>query len=367
LADLEQETPHVDLVPQEAGLRLWTASAGAPSIEFSVALVEEIRTEVVRAMHGLGRGGIEVGGLLIGTFEDDNYVVDTWRLIRCDHSRGSSFLLSDRDVATLSCQIEATQVDPILEGRRVLGWFVSHTRGGLETRIEESQLHMRHFDTPGSLLLTVQPTRFGDAQAAIHVFEPGEPPSLPPLDPPLPILPAPGVRSSSRAPQPAPAPKLPWLDEATEPAKRRSFGRRWLPWMAGAAGLAFLVLGIFSVRAQKRAAGELLARSGPVHVEPSGPPEPLLSVHLEKAEDSIQVSWDASSPAVAGARSGVLTVLDQGAVFSRKLTPGELKLGRIDYTRSQGEIHVRLSVDTASRRISEEAHYEPSRFPDQFR
>jgi len=367
LADPAQEEPVSGREPAEEPALIWTASDAATTIRFSAAVIEQIRSEVVRALHGMGRGGIEAGGLLLGKCEDDNYLIDAWRPIRCDHSRGSSFLLSDRDVATLSCQIEAVQVDPLLEGRRVVGWFVSHTRGGLAPRIEESQVHMRHFDATGSLLLTIQPSRSADAEAIIHIYEHDEPPSLVPLDPPLPILPAPGANGpSGQSTDPAP-PKLPWLGGPDQAPPERSFRKRWLPWVAGSAGLAFIAFSVFTVRAQRRLAQEAVDHAPPVHIEPSGPPRPLLSVHLNRASDSIEITWDTSTAALAGARSGILTVLDRGATFSRNMTANELKLGRIDYTRSQGEIRVRLSVDTAAGRLTEDAHYEPFRLPSQSR
>ncbi len=346
-------------------MRLWTASSGAPSIEFSPALLEEVRSEVVRALHGMGKGGLEVGGILLGRFEGENYRIDTWRPVRCDYSRGSSFLLSDRDVATLSCQIEAVQADPVFEGRRVLGWFISHTRGGLEPRVDESQMHTRLFDNPGSLLLTVQPSRFGDAHVGIHIFEPGDPPSLRPLDPPLPLLPAPGVRTASADNRTGVQPQtgLPWQMEAEAPARRSVFATKWLKWVVSAAGVAFIVLAVLAARGGKQVSQGVQASAGPVHVDPSGPPRALLSLHLRKTDDAIEVSWDTSSPGVNGASAGVLTVLDQGEVFARQLTAEELRLGRIDYTRSFGEIRVRLSVTGKDGQQVEEAHYAPNNLP----
>jgi hypothetical protein len=346
-------------------MRRWTSSSGAPSIEFSPALLEEVRAEVVRALHGMGKGGLEVGGILLGTFEGENYRIDTWRPVRCDYSRGSSFLLSDRDVATLSCQIEAVQADPVFEGRRVLGWFISHTRGGLEPRVDESQMHTRLFDNPGSLLLTVQPSRFGDAQVGIHIFEPGDPPSLRPLDPLLPLLPAPGLRNSPADNRTGVQPRtvLPWDPRVDPPSRRSIFAAKWLKWVVSAAGVAFMVLAVLAVRGDKQVAQGVQASAGPAHVEPTGPPRALLSLHLQKTEDAIEVSWDASSPPVSGATAGVLSVLDQGELFTRSLTADDLRLGRIEYTRSIGEIRVRLSVNGKDGEFVEEAHYTPHRLP----
>lgn len=363
MAEPDRGEPQSGLVPSNDAVRLWTSSDGEIAIEFSVALIEEIRTEIVRALHGIGRGGVEVGGLLLGTVDGGDYFIDAWRPIRCDHSRGASFLLSDRDIATLSCQIEAVQVDPALEGRQVAGWFVSHTRGGLDPRIEESELHTTHFATTGSILLTVQPSRYGDAEAAVHLFEPGDPPSLLPLDPPLSILPAPGVRSASGESRQLLEQPAPWPNQPAPPSRKVSFVRRWLPWLVAAAAAAFFILGILAVRGQKQTAQAKIGESGPVHIEPTGPPRPLLSLHLEKAEDSIQISWDATSPAISSAKSGTLTVVDQGETFTRALTGDELRLGRIDYTRSQGEIRIRLTVDTDAGQLAEDAHYEPFHLP----
>ncbi len=75
------------------------------------------------------------------------------------------------------------------------------------------------------------------------------------------------------------------------------------------------------------------------------------------------MSWDTSSPGVSGASAGVLTVLDQGEIFARQLTAEELRMGRIDYTRSFGEIRVRLLVTGKDGELVEEAHYAPHNLP----
>ncbi|MBE0659969.1 MAG: hypothetical protein IH602_19910, partial [Bryobacteraceae bacterium] len=224
-----------------AHTRLWTASSGSPSIHFDPTLLDELRTESVRALHGMGKGGIEIGGILLGTIGDGLYTVQMWRPVRCDYSRGSSFLLSERDVATLSCQLEAVQADPVFANLRVVGWFVSHTRGSLDPRIDESQLHTRLFNLPGSLLLVLKPDRFGDADIAIHTFEPGDPPSLRPLDPLLPLLPqlpAHGVRPAAVLDLNAPPPPL--LAENRFGADSPPVKRRWLAAIAAVAGITFL-------------------------------------------------------------------------------------------------------------------------------
>jgi hypothetical protein len=344
--------------------RIWTASSGSPSIQFDPALLEEIRAEAARALHGMGKGGIEIGGILLGEVEEGRHNIRHWRPVRCDYSRGSSFLLSDRDIATLSCQIEAVQADPHFAGLRVAGWFVSHTRGSLDPRIEESQLHTRLFNVPGSLLLVLKPGRYGDAEIAIHVFEPGDPPSLRPLDPLLPVLASHSVKPSAVLELNTPPPPL--LSDSRFGAEPPSAmpRRRWLAITAAVAGIAFLAIGGIAMWNGTPGRGIQAPAAAPAPVKPSGPPRQLVSLHLEGTGDAIRVSWDTSAPALADATSGSLSVWDQGEVFVRRLSADDLRLGVIEYTRSQGEIRVQLTVTTKNGQFSEQAHYAPFRIPE---
>lgn len=344
--------------------RVWTASSGSPSIQFDPALLEEIRSEAVRALHGMGKGGIEIGGILLGQVEDGQITIRQWRPVHCDYSRGSSFLLSDRDVATLSCQIEAVQVDPVFAGLRVIGWFVSHTRGSLDPRIEESQLHTRLLNSPGSLLLILKPGRFGDAEIAIHSFETGDPPSLRPLDPILPVLANQTVKPPAVLNLDTPPPPL--LSESRfgaepPPSVPR---RRWLAVTAAVAGIVFLTIGGISMwnnAPDRRMQASIAVQP---QVQPAGPPRQLLSLHLEGIEDAIRVSWDTSSPVLKDAESGSLSVWDQDQIFFRTLSAEELRLGTIEYTRSLGEVRVQLTITTQQGKFSEQAHYAPFRVPE---
>jgi hypothetical protein len=312
----------------------------------------------------MGKGGIEIGGILLGTIGDAHYTLQNWRPIRCDYSRGSSFLLSDRDIATLSCQVEAVQADPAFANLRVVGWFVSHTRGSLDPRIDESQLHTRLFNLPGSLLLVLKPDRYGDADIAIHTFEPGDPPSLRPLDPLLHVLAAHSVKPSAVLELDPPPPTL--LAETRFGADPPPAKRRWLAIISAVAGITFLVIGgiaMWNGAPSNQSVAPPLP-SQPAQVAPSGPPRQLLSLHLEGAGDAIRISWDTSSASLRDPKSGSLSVWDRGQVFFRQLSVEELRLGTIDYTRSLGEVRVRLTIQTSEGEWSESAHFAPILVPE---
>jgi hypothetical protein len=341
-----------------AGTATWLAGNGGFRVDYPVLLFESIRRKASFAMHGIGHGGIEIGGLLLGRCDGDHFELLSWRPIHCDHSRGSSFLLSDRDVATLSCQIEALGVDPVLAGQQILGWFVSHTRGTLDPRAEEAGLHARLLKRYGSLLLLLQPSRFGDAEIRFSRFQPDANEFLS-FEPALHISPLAEAVEAPDPDPPAPA-RIP-------PSRQPRSWRGIVAWFVGLAGLVFVLLAVATFVRHSRttppAAVEASAAPGAPIAVPSSPVR-LPSLDIRPSGDVLAVTWDPQSPAVKEASGAILTVFDQGQRFSRELSREELDLGRIEYTRSTAEIRVLLLLrlrDGSAR--TEQAHFSTQWLP----
>ena len=53
---------------------LWTVPESPISVEYSLVVIEEIRHEVAEGYQRLSRGGIEVGGVLYGTWSTNRTV-----------------------------------------------------------------------------------------------------------------------------------------------------------------------------------------------------------------------------------------------------------------------------------------------------
>ncbi len=149
----------------------WQADAGRYRIDFTGNILEELRFETSRAMNGYACLGM--GGVLLGRRSADGDVVEAWKPIACDHSRGPGFLLSARDEAALSPFLEGVCVGSEVTGAavsplQILGWFVSHPKGELEATEVELELHSRYWLGQGFLMI-VRPDRLGDAEVQVYL------------------------------------------------------------------------------------------------------------------------------------------------------------------------------------------------------
>ena len=301
----------------------WRGQDGAFTLHYEPRVLEEIRADVMAAMYGAGSGGRETGGLLLGQRSGEaEFHLEGWRPVRCDHTRGPSFLLSSRDAAILGMQAGEL-------GERLIGWFVSHARGEMGMRAEEQQLHSKVLPETAALFMTFCPGRFGDALLHFHLVEGVRRTEVPGrlLLPPLPEL----VRAATVDRQPV---------QEQAPVKRRWNGRKWaLPAAAGVAGLVFVAAGWRLWRGPESGVA-----AAPVRTAPAGVPQYVLTLHIERVGTRLEISWDP----LAGDEPGTvaaLTVADQGRTFVRRLKPEELKLGRIQYTRPASEIRVALLIE----------------------
>jgi len=315
-------------------LETWRSPDDVFVIHYPAPLLEEIRADIMMAMHGPGRGGIETGGILLGGRDEaGEFVLEGWRPIRCEHSRGSSFQLSPRDVAALSCQVEG------LSGGGtggVVGWYVAHFRGALGLRTEELDLHGRVFPQQASLFVTIAPEKFGDAAIRFYLIQSGPEPSATAVPGLLRLAPAPGLTAA------------PAEERLSGPRLVRTRGASPLRWLWPVAAAMALVVGsvigwqVWSARQPKSEAAAAV-------IPPSGDPVEVFTLHVEPVGDRLEISWEPPE-AGAGNFTATLTVVDQDRAFVRPLTPSELALGRIRYTRPTTGIRVSLLLESPNAR-----------------
>lgn len=141
----------------------------APGRDLEILSVEDalrgIRDFSIDGHMRLARGGIEVGGVLFGAHEGPRIWVQAWRPIACEHASGPSFILSEKDDASLTRMVDEYQADPALHGMLPVGWFVSHTRSGIEIRDHELKFWEKHFAESWQIALVVKPSRFQPVDA----------------------------------------------------------------------------------------------------------------------------------------------------------------------------------------------------------
>jgi two-component system cell cycle sensor histidine kinase/response regulator CckA len=79
----------------------WSVPECPFTIESSARVLDDIRLAVTDAFFSLPRGGAEIGGILLGTFDQGRLVISDYAALDCEHAYGPSFVLSPPDEARL--------------------------------------------------------------------------------------------------------------------------------------------------------------------------------------------------------------------------------------------------------------------------
>src|SRR5689334_15702897 len=108
----------------DSRLAQWTAPGCPFRIEYSIAVLDDIRLAVMDAFFSLPRGGVEIGGLLLGDYRDGRVSIRNSALLECEHALGPSFTLSPADETRLEQQLAGFRQD---SARKLVGWYHSHT------------------------------------------------------------------------------------------------------------------------------------------------------------------------------------------------------------------------------------------------
>ncbi len=366
----------------EAKLGSWTVPESPISIEYSLVVVEEIRRQVTDGMQRLSRGGIEVGGILYGVHDGDSVRLLAIRPIACEHARGPAFIFSENDRVALAAQLKHDSEDPELQGFVCVGWYLSHTRGGVDLTETDLELYNSFFAEAWQVVLVIRPGRASSMRAGFFVREfdgaiqsersylefsfPDRlaavfdrPPrsarvnsdrnSIPPLEtdggaPPFLreyATPEPTQREQTRREytqrDSAPAVEPPSFgQEVTGPEMfgqeirgarfSLSGGKKWL-WLAVWAA----VLGVFALLAVR-------------YLLPPARPEPIQLTVVE-TDGVLQIAWNAAAKPVRSATRGTLEISDGTEPHHLALSPEDLARGSFSYKRSSGDAEIRLIVE----------------------
>lgn len=322
-----QPYPRIPVSPGEIECTTWRDSEGVFHVEASRAVLEEIRAEAMRGLLGLGRGGIEKGGLLLGRRMGNLLRVTSWRPIACSHADGPSFVLSPDDEKALTRQIASAHRECAFSQLQLVGWFVSHTRRGLELSEEEQAFSERHFPEEWPVALVVKPSRVSESEVRVYSRRAvGAPLQARQPDMVLEQEPTPAARVKHSAVKPVP-PGAP----TTAP---RAVLRPWLKCVIGVAlcgGLAGSSLAAYRVLQQVRLPG-------------STAPLRLPSLRVVQSSPDLRVAWDADSEYVARASSAWLEVREAGGVKSIPLRREQLRGGTFSINVTGAEGSVTLAI-----------------------
>ena len=138
----------------------WSPPQCPFSIEYSARALDDIRLAVIDAFFSLPRGGAEIGGILLGTFDGARLSIHEYAALECEHAFGPSFTISLNDEARLRDLL--TKAPAAFSGLQVVGWYHSHTRSGVFLSEADLQIHKTFFPEPYQVALVMKP----------HTFEP---------------------------------------------------------------------------------------------------------------------------------------------------------------------------------------------------
>ncbi|MBI4891979.1 MAG: hypothetical protein HY821_15240 [Acidobacteria bacterium] len=314
-------------------------TASGARAELSARVLDAIRFESSRAMNGVG--GLGIGGVLLGTRSGNAFRVFAWRPLICDHSRGPAFLLSARDWAGMASYLEGVRLQAAAKEWDVVGWFVSHPKGGLALSGEEQELQRRHFP-PQGLILVVNPDQVGDAVCAVCAGgekQPGEPV----LVQPLPIRKRePGEKRPKASAEAWSGP----LFEEDAPPSRGMPGRPRV-WVS----VAVLVL---------TCAGAGIwwqLRDHPAKVVPflDAPPIEMLSLHAGPRGGRFVIEWNGQAQAIRYASKVSLRIQDGGETSTVELSRRDAAAGLQFYPVKSGHVRVTLVLASSGGQSFEES------------
>ena len=323
-------------------------------IHYTPEAMETVRAAAVEGLYKLGRGGLEVGGVLFGHQTGDGVEILSSRPLVIEHAYGPTFALSEADRVALSKILQLPGIDPDLRGLAPVGWYHSHTRSGLSLTEQDLEIHTRYFPDAWQVALLLRPEKTASSRALF--FARGGSGSLapeslilleaPPRQRKAVAVPAPAAKGieSEAAPAPvvpvrtddpaAPAPVVPprtaepaelWIPPSLEPPPQVRRLNPW-PWLLFAVALGVAVISTgFAFR------GYWLPEV----------PAPL-QLRLYDLDGQLSIAWDRSSRPVLEAQQGTLEITDGEKQSLLQLSGDQLRKGNVVHIRQSGTVAVRL-------------------------
>jgi proteasome lid subunit RPN8/RPN11 len=356
---------------------IWSSAESPFVIEYSAAAMEGIRLAVSDAFFSLPRGGVEIGGILLGKWKAGRLTVSDYAQLDCEHAFGPSFVLSPDDRKRLAELIASIQGEA-----RPVGWYHSHTRSEIFLSVADLDLYSDFFKEPWQVALVLRPHTYLPMRAGFFVRDAGgsihseasykeftlEPSDVKPLESPptatqrvpvasTAIAAAVETRVTGSEPPPNPEPAT----EAATPLPRfldqhSPQPPRWakvaLPLAVGAAigAGAYVTRDLWLPRA-------FISRD----TGPAGD----FGLNTLDIVGELQIRWNARSSEVMQAAGGVLSLSGVGRPQEILLDHAHLLSGVFTVARQSDRVDVTLTLTQPDGRQIREATFFLGRLPDE--
>src|ERR1051326_2419836 len=126
----------------------FTCEAQHLEVECSPPVLRAICAAAAKGASQLRRGGLEVGGILLGRRAGDGVRGLATRSIKCEYRFGPSFVLSDNDRVMLEQSLNRLQLEPDLAALEPVGCYYSHSRHGADLTPSDIDVWNKYFPRP---------------------------------------------------------------------------------------------------------------------------------------------------------------------------------------------------------------------------
>jgi hypothetical protein len=265
--------------------------------------MEEIRAAASENLRQFSGGGLDVGGVLFGTHQDNSLLILTWRPIACEHAEGPGLCLSADDRRELVRLLLGAKQDTDLKSLQPVGWFLSHMRGDISLGAPDIEIFDGYFGEPWQVTLVLLPAAEGSVRAGFFVREDGG-----------------KLRSGSS-----------YQEFTIDPPGASPLKAKHLRWLWAIPTLLAMIL-----------AGVLIK---PPRVEPVNPG---IFLRIQGDGPALQINWDANSTSVRGAKRAEMEIQDGAQPSHFQLAGAQLSSGKMVWQRHSGDVQVRMTVYPAS-------------------
>jgi proteasome lid subunit RPN8/RPN11 len=321
--------------------RTWQAPECPFPIEWSAAVMEEIRIAAMDALFSVPHGGAETGGVLFGTHSDGCVRILAARPLECEHALGPTFTLSGKDLARLAVMLQdGLQDGP--DGWEPVGWYHSHTRSEIFLSAQDLKIHNRYFPDPWHVALVVRPHAMQAMRAGFFFREANGSMRADASYSEFPVQPASQAMVVQSAPQAVVGHAVPpaIASRAAPPAKP---SRNWLWWAMIVLAIAEALF-IFKNDLFERAWTRVFAADR----------APSVSLTAYDLNGQLQIHWDWAAQPIRSAEEGTLEITDGATHTVIALEKQRLRSGTVSYVRIGARVDVRLALRQPGGKIFEE-------------
>ncbi|MGA3236764.1 MAG: hypothetical protein ABSG03_10705 [Bryobacteraceae bacterium] len=321
-------------------MAVWEAANGA-TVEYSLAVVEEVRRLAVDGFMAFGHGGLEVGGVLYGIRDGNRLSVLASAELPCEHALGPGFVLSGNDRERLARLLEPPA------GLQPVGWYRAHTRRGLDLDASDRDLFDQFLAMKKTIGLVLKPTHRGASSAALYLREttgdilPSAPRefTIEPLGRQAgePVESEPDADAEASTALAIPAEREAALVIVSEQAMVKGVHRNGVPQGPFPRRRHHMRRAIVAAAALGTAACAIYYWSRP--------PRNLALAAYAIAPGQVRIEWNHRSLPVLDGASADLQIRDGESAVTIPLDANQLRSSSLTYTQSSGHITVRLRVE----------------------